>query len=346
MVDSSDLGDINIIGFSFTGYGGETSFGALLANTLTSRGWSGVVREVSYGGLSVNALAGLIGNATERIAYGDVVGLEIATSFYSQHGYKVENAIPYVFHITRRLLAEKGRKLFFLNLFRRDLDDQDCVVQAIRAVAAYFGVPILDLKASFRTGADQGYSDATDGVHPSLTGRQRIADHLMDFLSCTNFGSLGHSDFVAPSFHFVPAFPGGDTPETLEYNERGKAISGVVVPAGKSFTWQLAAGDELEGLCFLYGPETGFVEIVDESSSRIELITYDEHSYYRRVGFRPVALKGRTITVHSLVKTRNIELVRASRLDVRGRCDFVCGLIVKRNGDTVSTLFELAKSWV
>ena len=95
--------NINLIGFSITGYGGDTSFGQLLQTSLRRKGWQGSVRDISYGGLSVNALAGLIKSAASPVYSGDLVGLELATSFFSLQGYKLSDALPYVFSITKYL---------------------------------------------------------------------------------------------------------------------------------------------------------------------------------------------------------------------------------------------------
>lgn len=337
-------GDINVIGFSFTGFGDTTSFGGLLQKNLKVRGYAGTVREISYGGLSVNALAGLIGTAIRPARLGDWIALELATSFFSQHGYKTRDALPYVFHIVNYLLDQGHRKVFFLNLYRRDLDDNDCVVQAIRAVGSHFAIPILDLKMSFRAAAVDAAAGTTDGVHPDLGSRQRIADEMECFLiSHSPCSPPRFGDLLGPSYGFVECSTLPHDFEVFHYEARGKQITALVLPALARFRFDLGKPVFVEGYCFLYGPETGFVQLRMDESAGSALITYDENSYYRRIGFRPVQNFGRFLEILALEETRDVALVRPTGLKVGTRREFVCGVVLK---DDTYSLPAALLAWV
>ena len=80
----------------------------------------------------------------------------------------------------------------------------------------------------------------------------------------------------------------------------------------------------------MYGPETGYVSLATESQT-IELITYDENSYYRRVGFRSVDLLTKKVVIKCENKTRDIKLVRSTSLVAMSRREFICGLLLESN---------------
>lgn len=321
-------GDINIIGFSLTGFGDATSFGRLLQERLQGRGYKGCVREISYGGLAINALAGLIDSATRAARPADWMALELATSFFSLHRYSYDDALPLVFHLVRFLVDRGHRKIFFLNLYRRDLDDEDCVVQAIRTVSRYFGVPILDLKKPFRDAAPGSSDGTTDGIHPDLGSRARIATAIEQFLDENASLTVRNRDGRGPSYRLLEVCALPHERERFHYAGRGKEMSALVLPAGERLSIDLGADEFVTGYCFLYGPETGYAMLSLDGREGLELITFDEHSYYRRIGFRPVQQRGRRAEVVALQKTRDVALVRATALKAESRREFVCGLVL------------------
>lgn len=324
-----DVPVINIIGFSLTGYG-EPSYGKLLEDALCAAGWSGNVREISYGGLSINALAGLISLAAKPIQYPDVVGLELATSFFSLHNYTLDQARPLVFAIANHFARSGTQRVFFLNLFRADLDDEDCVVRAIREASIEFGIPILDLKAPFRQMSNNEPFGTTDGIHPDLNGRQIIAGAITHFLASGPWDAARAVPTPMPEYSYldlVPLLP--DLPHH-NYSARGKGILAAVAPAEYVADITMAKPEHVVGYCFLYGPETGFIEVTVGAQPSQELITFDEHSYYRRIGFRSLDERSDRVRLHVPRKVRDIALVHPTNLPTEGRCEFICGLIVKR----------------
>lgn len=328
--------DITFIGFSLTGYGDDSSYGRLLEDRLKKTPWRGQVREVSYGGLSVNALAGLMKEATASVQSNDVVALEIATSFFSLQGYKLSDALPYVFAITKELVERKDVDIFFLNLYRSELDDNDSVVQAINIVAEYFSIRVLDLKSQFRISGD---FKTVDGVHPDLNTRNLVATEIEGFLSQHKFVPLANVGVNGPSYKLVnfSSFPTGL--ESYTYQGRGKQMISLILLPEKEVEIDLGNKMEIDGFCFLYGPETGYVEVDVDGEGMTELVTHDEFSYYRRVGTRPLRRHGRILTIRTPAKRRDVKLLKSPDGKVASRREFISGVIVK--DDTFSLPAEI-----
>ena len=332
--------NINLIGFSITGYGGDTSFGQLLQTSLRRKGWQGSVRDISYGGLSVNALAGLIKSAASPVYSGDLVGLELATSFFSLQGYKLSDALPYVFSITKYFVDRQDVNFFFLNLFRADLNDNDCIVQAIHLVSRYFNIPVLDLKTPFRIEIGQQIYRTTDSVHPDAGTRQVIADGIEEFIGSVDFSIQRNLSVAGSNYEYLDLSDRIVGRELFHYVDRGKSIDAAVMLAGETIEADLGYRLNIVGLCFLYGPETGFIVVEMDDTDPIELITFDEASYYRRIGFRPIQRIGRLLKIQIPHKTRNIQLQKLSALKAGPRCEFVCGLVIKNDSHGLPSILQ------
>jgi hypothetical protein len=220
--------------------------------------------------------------------------------------------------------------VFFLNLFRADLDDNDCVVQAVREASHTFGIPVLDLKSPFRALSGDKPFGTTDGIHPDPTSRQMIADAMAGFLAAGPCPTARLASAAGPRYGYVDLVSRLPSLAQYEYEARGKGIRAAVAPAGFQAELPLGKVEHVVGYCFLYGPETGFIEVTVGDATMQELITFDEHSYYRRIGFRPLDARGDSVTLRVTEKVREIALIHPTRLPTEGRSEYVCGLIVRR----------------
>lgn len=325
--------NVKILGFSFTGYGNEASFGKLFESLWNSGGGEKVnVLDISYGGLSINALSGLIGGALKDCVSGDVVCLEVATSFYSQQAHTVEDAKKFILYLID-YLATRNINFFFLNLYRDDLNDNDCVVQAIRYYSNEFNIKVLDLKGEFRREKNNNLElTDSDAVHPNLTARSLIALRMNEFMlvNKSSFAKIKYKcidGMKVYSYHDV-TINSDSSFESYMYEGRGKSINSIVLLPDVLLDISFEKDVLLKGLYFFYGPETGYVSLTTNSQT-VELITYDENSYYRRVGFRPVDLICNSLRISSEPKVRDIALVRKSALKIESRRDFVCGFLIE-----------------
>ncbi|MBW4532206.1 MAG: SGNH/GDSL hydrolase family protein [Aphanothece saxicola GSE-SYN-MK-01-06B] len=321
--------NIHIIGFSITGYGDQNSFGKSLERCLALRGWNGTVRDISYGGLTLDGLAGMVAHASANVKHGELVILEIATSHFSLHGRTQDEAFKYIASVVKYLTCIRKARIAFLNLFRQDLDDLDSVVLAIREISSKYNLPVLDLKARFR---DSGVFNADDGIHPDHSTCTHIGELVANFLLSTNFDNAMHIDECTPSFEFYNLSTVASGQDGYRYEGRGKYLDTIILLAGQSIPVSFKKKTKLCGLYFLFGPETGFIEITPNIGAPIELITYDENSYYRRVGFRPIDIDAEDVVIVALPKTRDVQLRRSSNLSTASRRDFVAGFLVQ-SGD-------------
>lgn len=118
----------------------------------------------------------------------DLIIFEIATSWFSLRHTNLSSALKFV----NALIAycEKiGVRIIFLNLYRKNIDDHDVVVQAIEELCAQ-KYPVLDFKKIFRDGLDQSNNDETiDSVHPSQEAIHKIVDQLCDYI-VKNYATL------------------------------------------------------------------------------------------------------------------------------------------------------------
>jgi hypothetical protein len=324
-----DIPQITIVGFSLTGYG-NPSFGAFLQSKLRATGWSGSVKEISYGGLSINALSGLLEAELALLTSNGLLILELSTSFYSLHKYTVQDAIPFVSAIAKLALESSQRMFCFLNLYRHDLDDNDCVVEAIDHIATTYAAPVLDLKTSFRS----LYTSKTfgvDGIHPDSTASELIAHKIYTFLGNGPWTHVAPSATERyPDYEYLDLVPLLQGLDVFHYEARGATMRASIALPGSQLSIRFNRVLEVVGYYFLYGPETGFVNIALDDQATTELITFDEHSYYRRIGFRPLRLSGSTVTISVPPKTRSIVLVKQTNLATAGRREFLCGFLTHR----------------
>lgn len=326
--------NLKFLGFSFTGYGNERSFGKIFESLWNANNDIKVnVDDISYGGLSINALSGLINGVLKNVNSDDIICLEIATSFYSQQAYTVEDAKIFVLYLID-YLSSRQINFFFLNLYRYHLDDDDCVVQAIRFYAELFNIKVLDLKKSFRHEATNNGVVLTelDLVHPNTTARTLIAENIQKFMLMNNgfFSEMKYRRIDGMKLYSYYDLSTLSAPalEAYLYEGRGKSLNSIVLLPGSHIEVSFPKSVLIKGFYFLYGPETGYVSL-STSSRSIELITYDENSYYRRVGFRHVELFCDQLSISSEHKVREIKLVKDSSIKRDSRRDFICGLLIE-----------------
>jgi hypothetical protein len=103
-----------------------------------------------------------------------------------------------------------------------------------------------------------------------------------------------------------------------------------MAPADFEVELVLAKPEHVIGYCFLYGPETGFIEVTVGDQPVQELITFDEHSYYRRIGFRPLDARSDRVKLRVPNNVRDVALLAPTNLPTEGRLEFICGLVMKR----------------
>lgn len=330
--------NIYIIGFSITGYGDKSSTGKYIETMLRDRGWNGAVHEISYGGLSIDGLSALIPDVLDKMHGDSLVMLELATSFFSIQKYQYHDALPYLEFISKIIKRHsKIKKAAFLNLFRSDLEDNDCVMQAISSCSQAYDIPIIDLRPRLKEYSISGRYLTTDGVHPEEDTRRLMAKLIteelltIDSAACSKPVIQQTHDEKGFEFNYFDIVSCNSDLEKYSYSSRGKSLHAIHLQPHNVISISLAAPTFINGIYFLYGPETGFVDVEIDESRQLRLPTFDEVSYYRRVGYRPIMQEGSLLKILAPHDTRDVHLLKPSTLTTYSRREFICGLNLRTN---------------
>jgi hypothetical protein len=251
---------------------------------------------VAIGGLSIDAVPYLL---PQMIQLDDeIVILEIATSWFSLTKKTQEQADFYLKLIVD-LIQSRGLKLIFLNLYRRDIDDEDVVVKAISKIG-FEKYPILDFKKYYRDLLTSSGSDGTiDGVHPNQDVIATIAEKICNFVN-KNINELKalKSEVPNPSICKIISLDGVNEPDYL-FKHSGLELKAKVLKQDEYINFSMNEEAQITGLFYLYGPDTNQIELkMDDFSINIKM--RDENSFYRRLGYRALSPRlVKNITIYS-----------------------------------------------
>jgi hypothetical protein len=279
---------IKCIGFSVTGYGNPT-YSIAMENIFKQRGHNVEVTFTAVGGLSIDALPYLLKTIVKK---GDVdlVILEIATSWFSfirTHQEEADNYIKLIINYFESI----GVKLIFLNLYRKDTDDNDIVVQAIHALASG-KYPILDFKAHYRKQfTETGEDGTTDGVHPKPETIEYFSTKVCEFIE-QNMGRLEtYSSLLKNSDYFdLIQLEATSEKKYVFSNRSGLELSAAKIGQGEILEIDFPEPKRISGIFFIFGPDTNQLKLTLDGQ-QINIPMQDENSYYRRVGYRFLGLR-------------------------------------------------------
>lgn len=273
---------IRCIGFSVTGYG-EPPYPDVMNDIFKSNSINAHVTHSSVGGLSIDSLPYALGLVLKR-GEADLVILEIATSWYSFVRKDLEEAVSYIKLILDYLENIKVR-IIFLNLYRRDIDDNDIVVKAIN-IASNGKYPVMSLKEQYRELlANTGDDQTTDGVHPIQAAVEHIAQTICDFVM-SKYDSLKihyPASFDSKKYNLITLPINSDM---FEFdNHHGFSVTTSKIYQGQTISLNFNEITRISGFFFLYGPNTNYLKIkINEHSMDIPM--KDDMSFYRRIGYR------------------------------------------------------------
>ena len=314
---------INCLGFSVTGYG-DPSYPASLQNRFDAENMFHQVSYTSLGGLSIDALPFLMATMFDDHHF-DVVVLELATSWFSLQKKRSEDARDYLLSIIG-YLEKKNIDVVFLHLYRRDIDDNDLVVQAIQEL--YSGkYPILSLKQIYRQQYLSFKTDGTtDGVHPTQETIKQISGYLFDFFKGYEKRDAINSATKLAAEKFKLIKPDISVENYCQFSSR----HGLTLETRKILTQQdvcIKFNDQLTitGVFFIYGPDTGSmtVKINDEN---IVIAMFDEMSFYRRLGYKALGSHAcNELLLTNLAKMNDVVLKRDPWEKVEGVHSYVVG---------------------
>ena len=293
---------IKCIGFSVTGYG-NPSYPIAMENYFKKSGATVHVSYSSVGGLSIDALPYLLKTIVKK---GDVdlIILEITTSWFSFVRTHQEEANNYI-KLIINYLESIDVKIVFLNLYRKDTDDNDIVVQAIHNLA-YGKYPILDFKAHYRkqftvTGDD----GTTDGVHPKSETIEHFSTKVCEFIqnNLTNI-KINQSTLQNSGYYDLLTLKASQDKEHFFDNHHGLALSATKVGQGEVLEMQFSEKKRISGIFYMFGPDTNQLNLTLDGEL-INVPMRDEMSYYRRIGYRYLGVRD----VHNLKVEHPLEVM-------------------------------------
>ena len=285
---------ILLLGFSAIGYGTPSipeRLSQLLAENQETKNFE--AEYVSLGGLAVDGLSYLI-DSILRVKRPDILILEIATSWFSLCHTNQELSDQLVASIVSQSLNQV-QCIYFLNLYRRDLSDNDLVVSSIAKVAArmlpHIAQPVLSLKQYYRSLWETQADDLTiDGVHPKPSAIEHIAKSLYEFLYSKLLRrevehKIEQRQTGLKQLKNKLIFPQLPECETSVFSSRhGYAANLLVIKKNQSLNFDFVRPVPIYGLCFIWGPDTSYLDYsINNQQQRLTM--RDEMSFYRRVGF-------------------------------------------------------------
>jgi len=299
---------IKCIGFSVTGYG-DPSYPVAMENNFKKIGNTVHVSYSSVGGLSIDALPYLLKLIIKK---GDVdlVILEITTSWFSLVRTHQEEANNYI-KLVINYLESIDVKIVFLNLYRKDTDDNDVVVRAIHALA-YEKYPILDFKSHYRKMfAEIGDDGTTDGVHPKPETIEQFSAKICEFISSNLMNiKIYQSTLQNPGYFDLITLKASQDKEHFFDNHHGIALSTTKMAQGEVFEIQFSDKKRISGIFYIFGPDTNQINLTLDGEL-INIPMRDEMSYYRRIGYRYLGIRNvQYLKVENPIELMEVELVR------------------------------------
>lgn len=288
---SNNMINIKCIGFSVTAYM-DDSYPIDLQRRLDVIGDNKFsVSYISLGGLSIDSMPFLMDKLIDD-ERDQIIIFELATSWYSLFRSDFNIAYKLIKEIVN--YAElTASEIIFLNLYRKDLDDQDIVIKAIEQVAAGKH-SIINLKKHFRTLLNETGNDLTvDGVHPTKDAikfiSEQIFKRIMDIhndVLINKFTDIRQSKFCYRSW-----LPERHSCEDIIFdNRKGFKSRAIKIRGGEYLEFEFPAGINVSGIFFAMGPDTAIAEFFLDNQ-KIDVEMKDEMSFYRRLGFKEIEPK-------------------------------------------------------
>ncbi len=279
---------IKCIGFSVTGYG-DPSYPVAMENYFKKNGNTVEVSYSSVGGLSIDALPYLLKTIVKQ-GDADLVILEITTSWFSYVRTKQEEANSYLRLIINYLESIEVR-IIFLNLYRKDTDDNDVVVRAIQQLALE-KYPILDFKAHYRKQfVETGDDGTTDGVHPKPETINYFVGSVCEYVE-RHYELLKIYQAILKNQDYFDLIS-LESPDTKQYifdNHHGLLTTSTILHYGESLELRFEKKARISGIFYIFGPDTNQINLTLDNEI-INIPMRDEMSYYRRIGYRYLGIR-------------------------------------------------------
>lgn len=313
---------IKCIGFSVTGYG-SPSYPVLLKEKLSENYENIDVEYMSVGGLSIDSLAPLLRHTEKNKLY-DILILELSTSWFSLRRNNSFEADPYISDI-HSFATSLAKKVIYLNLYRRDIDDEDQVVDAIKRLCGH-EASIIDLKKKYRQMLIDFEDDGTtDGVHPKQKTIQDIVGNLISqIISLPMITETKKTEITSFPRELIVGNLTNLYNKSFN-NNHGLCLITYKISVPSSILVDLGQSSYVDGVFFEYGPDTTSARLT-LNDEIINVPMYDENSFYRRLGYRYFGKRQvKNIKIDALVDRPSVELRRQPWELTQEKCCYIVG---------------------
>jgi len=299
---------IKCIGFSVTGYG-DPSYPIAMENYFKESGNTVQVSYSSVGGLSIDALPYLLKIIVKKGEV-DLVVLEITTSWFSFVRTHQEEANNYI-KLIINYLESIGVRIIFLNLYRKDTDDNDVVVRAIQQFSQE-KYPILDFKSYYRKQfIETGDDGTTDGVHPKPETINYFVGSICEYVE-RNYELLKiyQSELTNQDYFDLILLKSPVEKQYIFDNHHGLVTASTILSCGESLELRFDNRTRISGIFYIFGPDTNQANLTLDDEL-INIPMRDEMSYYRRIGYRYLGIRDvKYLKIEHLVEVIEGKLVR------------------------------------
>jgi lysophospholipase L1-like esterase len=314
---------IKCIGFSVTTFG-KPNYTQVMQNYFDERGVNVEVTHGSVGGLSVDSLPYLLESILKK-DQADLVILEIATSWFSLIR-KNENEADKYLELIVNYIESMNSSILFLNMYRKDIDDNDIIIRSINKYAKN-KYPVIDFKSHFRKLLNESGDDGTiDGVHPKQEIINWIAKEICKkiFEDVPNY--LTHiSELKNPFIYHINTFNLLEQDAYIFDNHSGLTFECRKIHQGEKIIISTEQKIRISGIFYLMGPDTNQLELYLDDM-HINIPMRDSASYYRRLGYRYLGVHECTkITLEHPIEYLDVNLTREPWEKVESLCNYVVG---------------------
>jgi hypothetical protein len=264
---------------------------------LKSRFLDREISKITFGGMHPNQVKFLFKDHLKKVDAKYVV-LEWSTSAFRGWFTHKEYCTSFIFMIAA--IIESKKIPMVVDFPRSDVDySNDWVVNFHTRISRDVGIPYLDLTKKWKNYFDT-YSDfLEDGIHANQAGLSFYADEVGDALeylvanpvklnvdnsvfdSHSEIANLFYCEKIADMAIDIEKY------QTNIFSRSGYENELFVIPAGETIQLDTGSADWIiVGFTFISGPETGEFEISSEGTQLLQLQTYDQFCYYKRLSAR------------------------------------------------------------
>lgn len=305
------INKLHFFGFSVTRYGNPTFVGSFASKNLN-------IPSVSFsaiGGISFDVLPYIVNKILPEEL--DCLVLEVGTSHYSLGSHREVDVDNILFALINELYIKGIRRVIFMMLPRYDLPVPCLIMQSLLRNQDLLGYGILDLQSSFR---DSWSQYAVDIVHPNQDGVEYISDKLGEYLTDELVSSLELKSILGKNSRsglmvISNTINRNNYPLLVDFESSNIGFTFPQLEVGERLSYTADLTCTMNGILFLMGPDTASL-VVECDDWKTTCRTYDQHSYYYRIGFRSFTqnvISGKKIYLESIAERNNIQLIRPSR---------------------------------